>query len=300
MAITGILFALTTAFCWALVPLIYRRNMVGITFQEMNAVRAFGFTGTMILIVLATRPESLTALPSGGIFLLILGSTLLGNIIGDVLYMKTIHVLGVSKSVAITSIYPLIVTATSVLWLGESVTLKVLGGTLSIILGLNLLRRETGKDVQTSDGSSGKGFLLGVMTACCWGFSIPVTRWILLSGALDSVALNYWRSIVFLPVAWIVWTYRSALGLHPWKRVFTLTRKNWLELNAAGAIALAIGGTFLTLALKLAPASIVTPITASSPLISTMLAVLLLAEKVTGIQWVGVALIITGSTIINI
>ena len=138
------------------------------------------------------------------------------------------------------------------------------------------------------------------MTALCWGLSIPVTRWILVNGILDSVALNYWRSVIFLPATWFVWTYRSALGLHPLKRVFTLTRRNWLELNAAGAIALAIGGTFLTLALRMAPASIVTPITASSPLISTLLAVLLLGERVAGIQWMGVILIITGSAIINL
>lgn len=298
MALSGILFSLTTAFCWAVVPLIYRRNMVGITFQEMNAVRAFGFTGTMALILFVTHPEAMTALPSAGILLLILGSTILGNLTGDVLYMKTIHQIGVSKAVAITSIYPLIVTTISVIWLHESVTLKILGGTVAIITGLNLLRKETSQ--AKSHSSSGKGFLLGVLTALCWGLSIPVTRWILLNTGLDSITLNYWRGIVFLPATWFVWSYRSVLGLHPVMRVFSLTPKNWLELNAAGAIALAIGGTFLTLALKMAPASIVTPITASSPLISTLLAVALLGEKVTRRQWLGVILIITGSTIINI
>ena len=151
MALTGVLFALTTAFCWAIVPLIYRRNMVGITFQEMNAVRAFGFTGTMVVIVLLTRPGALTELPPSGILLLIIGSTILGNLTGDVLYMKTIHEIGVSRAVAITSIYPLIVTAISVLWLCESVTPQILGGTLAIIFGLNLLRRETGKDTSARE-----------------------------------------------------------------------------------------------------------------------------------------------------
>lgn len=298
MALSGILFSLITAFCWAVVPLIYRRNMVGITFQEMNAVRAFGFTGTMALILLVTRPEAMTILPSTGILLLILGSTILGNLTGDVLYMKTIQEIGVSKTVAITSVYPLIVTAVSVIWLHESITVKTLAGTVAIIVGLNFLRKETG-ETSTLKGSSGKGFLMGMLTALCWGLSIPVTRWILLNTSLDSVTLNYWRGLIFLPATWFVWSYRSVLGLHPWKRVFTLTRRNWLELNSAGAIALAIGGTFLTLALKMAPASIVTPITASSPLISTLLAVVLLGEKVTHRQWLGVILIIIGSTIIN-
>jgi drug/metabolite transporter (DMT)-like permease len=269
--------------------------MTGLSFPEVNAVRSFGYLGTMILFVLF-QGKGITLMETYA-FLLLTGSTLLGNVIGDVLYLSSIDKIGVGRAVAVTSTYPLVVTAFSAIWLKETVTVPILIGTVSVILGLNLLCKERGSGPEGNQTK--KGFFLALATALCWGISIPMTRWLLLDTGLSSMDLNFWRAIIFLPSVWILWILRCRLGYHSPRRVARLPLRTWLELNAAGAIALALGGTFLAGALQRAPASVVTPITASSPLISTLLAIVLMGEKSTRRQWAGIVLIVVGSAVIS-
>ncbi len=260
-------------------------------------MRSFGFLGTMVLLVLL-QGRGLPVPLRGLNLLLLTASTLLGNVIGDTLYLSSIAKIGVGRAVAVTSIYPLVVTSLSALWLGEKITLPVLAGTVCVVLGLNLLRKESGAD--SSVGVETKtGFILALATALCWGLSIPVTRRLLLETGLSSQDLNFWRSLIFLPAVWTFWALRCLLGFHHPRRVLEITRRSWIELNIAGAIALALGGTFLALALQRAPASVVTPITASSPLISTLLAIFFLKENSTRRQWIGIVLVVIGSTIVS-
>ena len=293
----GIVLALTTALCWAIVPLIYRRNMGDLSFPEVNAIRSFGFVGAMVLLVLFQGTGMPPAL-RGPHFLLLLAATLLGNVFGDVLYLSSIAKIGVGRAVAITSTYPLVVTVLSALWLGERITLPIAVGTVSVVAGLNLLRKGNDDD-RGHLPEAKRGFLLALATALCWGLSIPVTRWLLLETDLSSMDLNFWRSLVFFPSVWALWLLRCRLGYHRPERILALKGRSWLALNGAGALALALGGTLLALALQRAPASVVTPITASSPLVSTLLAILFLGETSTRRQWAGIVLVVVGSAIIS-
>ncbi|HPJ26844.1 MAG TPA: DMT family transporter, partial [Synergistaceae bacterium] len=140
MTIAGLFYSLLTAFCWGTVPVIYRRNMVQMPFEKMNALRSFGFLGAMGVLVYFYAPHSFLEVPLS-IIALIGGACFLGNVLGDVLYMKSIGLLGIGKASAITSISPLVVMIISMFWLGESLTPWGITGALSIIFGLNLVRR---------------------------------------------------------------------------------------------------------------------------------------------------------------
>ncbi|MCF7936002.1 MAG: DMT family transporter [Synergistales bacterium] len=295
MPLSGILFALATALCWALAPLFYRRNMAEeLPFFKMNAMRSLGFLGFMVTAVLIMHPPHLMAAP--GVIALIACGTIIGNVTGDLFYMSAIGATGVGRATGIASIYPLVVTTIAVIWLDERVTLPILTGTLAVIFGLNLLRNV--KSVGMAGADLKKGFLLALGAALCWGTSFPVSRWVMVNTDLDYITLNFWRSCAFLPAIWAVWFVKSRTLKRP-VPLFKARLVTWLEVMASGAIALAIAGLCLAAALDRAPASLVSPLTASSPLLATFLGMLLFKEEVSRRQWFGVACIVVGTVIIG-
>ncbi len=302
MTLAGLFYSLLTALCWGTVPVIYRRNMVQMPFEKMNALRSFGFLGAMVPLVAFYAPQSFLQVPLPVIGM-IAAACLVGNVLGDVLYMKSIRLLGVGKASAITSISPLVVMVISVFWLGERISLLGMAGALAIIFGLNLVRRTEGIQRRSPEEANlRKGFLLAVLTALCWGCSFPVTKWILANTAVDVASLNFWRAASFVPLSWAFWFLR-ALSIPKAERatpLCTTTRGIFLELLAAGALALALGGFFLALALERAPASLVSPLTSSYPLVAATWGLLLFKERLNRIQLFGVCSIIGGSVVISL
>jgi drug/metabolite transporter (DMT)-like permease len=112
----------------------------------------------------------------------------------------------------------------------------------------------------------------------------------------------FWRSFLLLFFVWGIWARTAWKGKTPKSalaRLRGLSRRTWFSLLAAGALSLALGGFFFALALKFAPASIVTPITASSPLLTALFARFCLKERTRPLQWAGIAMIVIGSVAVG-
>lgn len=79
-----------------------------------------------------------------------------------------------------------------------------------------------------------------------------------------------------------------------------LNQRTWLFLGAGGIVASVIGQIFFYNALKYGEASRVVPLSAGVyPLISFLLSVLLLQEKVTWVKLLGSALVISGAFLLR-
>jgi len=296
LSTTAILFSFAAAFCWAVTPLIYRRNLGGVTLYDLNALQSIGFIVAMILLALVFDPDVLLRIPSPTVIAGAAGVTLFTNLLGDVLYMASIDSMGVSFAVAVASTYPLATIVTSAAWLGEKISLPLVTGAVTIILGLNLIRR--GYSGTGTGPNLRKGFFLAITAAVLWGVSDTMIRWTIMETNVDSLTFNLWRALAFLPLAWGAWLFKSLgrpEGSYPLK---TIGLRRGAELVFVGTLSLAIAGTFVNLALQDAPASIVIPLTATSPLLSTLLAVFFFRERVVGLQWAGVFLIVVGSALV--
>ena len=292
----AILFSFAAAFCWAVAPLIYRRNFGGISLYELNAVRSIGFTGGMLFLALVFNPEVLLHIPSPTVIAGAAGVTLLANLLGDVLYMASIEAMGVSCAVAVTSTYPLVTIASSSVWLKETLSWSLVTGAIIIILGLNLIRK--GYSATEISPNLRKGFFLAIIAAVLWGVSDTMIRWAILETNVDSLTFNLWRSLAFLPLAWGTWLIKSFRGSRNRHLLEVVGFRRGVELAFVGMLSLAVAGTFVNLALQDAPASIVIPLTATSPLLSTLLAVFFFREKVFGMQWAGAFFIVVGSVLV--
>ncbi|MDO9509618.1 MAG: DMT family transporter [Thermovirgaceae bacterium] len=296
MSASAILFSFATALCWGIAPLIYRRNLGGLSPYDLNAVRSIGFTGGMVVLALIFNPDVLFRIPSTTVIASSAGIALLANLIGDFLYMASIEAMGVSFAVAVVSTFPLITIATSAIWLKEPLSVVLISGAVIIVLGLNFIRmgyseREIGPSLR-------KGFFLAATAAFLWGLSDTMIRWTILETGVDSLTFNLWRSLAFLPLAWGTWIFKN-FGKPAGKSLLeTVGFRRGVELVFVGMLSLAIAGTFVNLALKDAPASLVIPLTATSPLLSTLLAVLFFRESVSRGQWAGIFLIVIGSALV--
>ncbi len=302
MNLVGLFFTLLTAFCWGTVPVLYRRNMIEMPFEKLNALRSFGFLGTMAVMVLLEDPKSTFTTPL--YVIAIIGvACIIANVIGDVLYMKSVGLMGVGKASSITSMSPLIVMGISVLWLQETVTLLDVLGALSIILGLNIVQKVPKNSSDSTEVAAfRKGLFLAVLAAFCWGCSFPFTKWVLTNTETSPISLNFWRAFVFVPTSWAFWIFRASQM--PRREVPLLRTSSWLifwELLGAGAMALALGGFFLAKALEKSPAALVSPlVSAGMPLTAIIWGIFLFRERLNLPQCLGICCIVGGSIVISL
>lgn len=294
METAGILFALGASLCWGTVPVIYKLGMGKVLMEKMNAIRSFGFLGSSLIIFWLSGEGSM----EGASWVILVGlasAVLLANVAGDLLFFIGIDAIGVGKATAVTCSYPLFVTVISVALLGESVTVMTLSATIAVIAGLVLLRSRSIAQVEGS-GATLKGLAASLGAAFLWGGSLVVTRWAVLESDLGPAALNLWRALFFMPISWGWWScqYLSMDGKDR-PDFFRTDGKSWIALVLAGALALSIGGFSITKAMMLAPASLVSPIAATSPLIAAIWGRVLFSERLSLSQLLGVVLIIAGS-----
>jgi drug/metabolite transporter (DMT)-like permease len=310
MTLAGLLLCAGTAICWASSPLLLREGMKSFSYQEINAVRSLGFLGGSIVVLLTLLGTSATFPTSPFLLGVVFCNVLLGNILGDVAYFAAIKNIGVSRAVAISSAYPLVVTAVSWLWLGEHITLHVLAGTVCIVLGLVFLRME-GHDREQPQATT-KGFLLSILAALCWGIGIPISKWLISSAGMDPAAFNFLRALMLVLLTWGIWL-SSAKGRREAKNFLSRPTSRGdnavspgkplalrhLSVVLAGVVGLSLGGVLFTLSLQTAPVSLVTPITATSPFLTALFSFFVLREPTRAVQWAGIAFIVGGSAAIG-
>ena len=295
MYVLWILMSALTACCWAASPILLKRGMDGLSFLEVNAIRSIGSFGVLLTITLATDPAFLVWSAPSVFFLVILANTVFGNIVGDILYFAAIRHLGVSRAVPITSSYPLIVTAVSAFFFGESVTWNIILGTVLVILGVVLLRFEVAGGDRPA--MAARGFLCALGAALAWGFTVPLTKYLLLQG-IPGITIAFWRSVFLVGCTWIHWgigTARADRG-----RIARVSPRAARAIVGAGACGLGVGVFTFPKAVTLIPLSIVTPITGTSPLLTALFGIFVMREQSTAAQWTGIALIVAGSVAVGL
>jgi len=293
--LAGVLYCCAAAVFWALGPVFLKKGLSFLDHTEMAASRTIGFAlASLLFCILDPNAYILWRFPSR-LLLFVFLNILVGNVIGDLCYFRSLELIGVSKAVGTTSCYPLFVTVISFFWLGESVTLPLVLGTAVMIAGLLMLksggRKAAGAGPETA---SWKGFLLALVAAFCWAAVMVLQKWLLSVHDLPAASITLWRALFLFAVSWGIWEWRTRK--EPEKRLHLLRapRKIWAYALAAGTFGLAAGGYVFALAIQIIPVSVATPITATSPLIAAGMGVVLFHESMRPVQWAGILCILGG------
>lgn len=210
MYLAGVLYCCAAAVFWALGPVFLKKGLAFLDHTEMSASRTIGFAAaSLIFCIFDPNAFILWRFPSR-LLLFVFLNILVGNVLGDLCYFKSLELIGVSRAVGTTCCYPLFVTAISFFWLGESVTLPLVLGTGVMIAGLFMLksggRKAPGAAPETA---SWKGFLLALAAAFCWAAVMVLQKWLLSVHDLPAASITLWRALFLFAVSWGIWAWRT-------------------------------------------------------------------------------------------
>lgn len=281
----GELLAVLAAFCWAAGNSIYRKGLDTTDPWSGNLMRmtlaSIGFL--VLMVVKGTLVDAIQNVNTSIAAWLII-SAFTALVLGDYLLLKSLKNIGVSRTVPISSTYPLFIVVWSALFFGRKTSVSVIIGTLLIIGAIKFISepRTTIPDTY----SYTKGVVIALCAAVCWSISIVILDHLTLFLPSEAVAgFRFFVSAVML----------SAIVSHSG---FFWDRNSLLWIGMGGALVLIISNYAFVEAIRMAGSATVAPITAVYPVISVFLAAVFLKEKLTLKVLVGTFLSVTGILII--
>jgi drug/metabolite transporter (DMT)-like permease len=135
----GAVYALGSAFFWALNSYLVRRYASFCSMVTINAVR-ISVSGLVLLVVSLGGPvrAELAALTLTT-WVLMVSSTILAAGIGDSIFFECARILGLGRAMTLAMTYPLMAAALAAVFLGEAITMPQLLGATVTLAGLALI-----------------------------------------------------------------------------------------------------------------------------------------------------------------
>lgn len=231
--------------------------------------------------------------------------------LGDFFSLIAMKNVDISITQPISSIYPIITTFILLVFALEVITILIVVGTILNVLGVLVIsyftnrkskknffehsvdKKEDGKDF------TAKGITFSLLAASFWGFTIIMTKLLLLDPHVKVVSVLAIRNGLMVLSMFIV-SYVTALknGLEI-KQEFFPSYRDSLILMLGGIVMWAIGGVSFFTAVNIIGAGRSTPISAISPFVVLLLSGIFLKEKIKYVQIFGVLLIVIGSILLS-
>ncbi|MEM3088021.1 MAG: DMT family transporter, partial [Candidatus Bathyarchaeia archaeon] len=253
----GELAALGAAICWAISAVLYKTGMTDLDPIQVNLIRSAPAAVFTLLLFwalngwwsnpFAMEPHALVYVAVG---------VLLGLGVGDCAYFSSLRKIGVSRAVPLTSTYPLFMIPISVFLLHEQLVLTVGVGTIAIVVGTWLVSTPNEGNNSTPRGNLKIGVALALFAAVVWAMGFYFFK--LALNVADVFMACAARLLILIPVV-VLLTYT----IRPRKQVSSRT---YVLLGLAGIVALGVGGTLVYYGLKIATATVVVPLSATTPL----------------------------------
>jgi len=292
----GEVYAIASAFWWALSSTLVKSQTEKISIVLMGALRTVPalliywsllvFTGKSgVLLELSLRSWAFLA-----------GATVLGLVIGDLIYFESMKYIGLSRALPLSTTYPFFTIILAFSFLDERITWSIVGGAVLIVGGALLLAfprgmRSARQGIDTEARQSNlKGVTLALGAAALWG-----TSTVLLRQGLEGVEVtvaNTVRLSILAPVLWVLAARRKEL--HTLGRY---TRGEGLKtlgvVTLTGVIGMSLGTFAYLAAVQRAGAARTSVLTSAMPLFGVPFS-LLLGEKLTARAVMGTLLTISG------
>lgn len=286
----GEISALGSAFCAAVGGTFFKSQMRQVNAIVINFWR-FGFAAVFLIVILFFTHGFNDLIHISWITLIyLLASTFLALVMGETFYLKSLSLIGLSRSIAISGIYPFFTMILAVLFLGESLTWFIALGAILVVNGVYLMtssfkRRVSGSAVFFSEDYR-KGVLLAIMAALFWACSVIFLKLVIRD--MSMLAINVIR---FPLAALLLWIFI------PRTNVFRVIRKqprSVAVIAIGGILDMGLGGLLFLFALQHAGAVRTTILTSVSPFFAAPLSIAFLKEKVTLKVFLGILLTIAG------
>ena len=135
-----VILLVITVLLWGSSPILERIGLAKIEPMTAVAIRSFAITIVLAMVMTLTgRIKDLIAVDIKGLLIFALSGVLSG-LLGMWTYFEALKLQPASKIVPIAATYPLVTVLLSILILKEGVTLARILGTISIIMGIWLVK----------------------------------------------------------------------------------------------------------------------------------------------------------------
>lgn len=275
-SLIGVLFALTSAFIWGTTTIIARvflNNRGGLT---LNILRLL-ISGPFYLVILLFAGFPTLTLSLTIVFIL---SSLAGFVIGDYFFFSAMKIMGVSRSVLLATMYPLWVIVLGFFLLGRTITPYILSGAAFIILAVAIVVFKK-EEIQLNF----VGVIFVVIAQFLWALAVISIDWLLED--IPVLQVTGMRIIFGATIS----LFLLPIGI---EEIKNLKIKEWVFAALIAILGTVVAQYTFTMAIDLAGSSIAAPVAETNPLIATILAKLLLQERVTPKLFLAVLLTVVG------
>lgn len=202
-------------------------------------------------------------------------------------YFYAVSMENISLAGTILATYPAATVFFSIIFLGERLTTNQLFFSLIILLGVVLI----GLPEKLRGFKLEKWFVFAVLVSLLVGFADFLAK-----GVVNQTAMgDYFMLYAMATIPGLLLAYFVDKKGRVWPR---LKGKFWL-LALMGALGMEVGNVFFFTAFSKGPASLVSPFVSSYQVITVILAIIFLKEKLRKVQALGVALAVLGIILIG-
>lgn len=288
----GAATALASSALWALTSVLLASQSGRLRPLVMSAIRSL--TASLMLIGLLIATAGLVQLKEMTLItgLSMMGSGIIGQAVGDTLYINALGYLGVSRTFPITnSAYPFITFLLAVLLLGEPLTWTLpIGGAL-IVAGITWIVLEQRRVDAQADVKvelvRGVAFALAAATA--WA---TATIWLRgQQGDLNALGAASLRIPAASVAVWATIAMTRGRGEQPLRQ---LTPRGIAIVALAGVLGTGLGSILFIYSVDEIGAAKTAFLTTSAPVFALPMGVLFLSEKLTPRVLIGTAITIAG------
>lgn len=283
--ISGEMYAIAAAICWSMAAVFYKK---GIWAGAIPAVLVRTFFAMLFLLILffILRGGIFEFTLMGFIFLNLGG--LFRLILGGAAYMKGLENISVSRFIPILFTFPLLTILLSIILLKENIRFEVIGGTFLIVIGIWIL--SSGKGT-IGEKNIKLGVSMAILAAFLYAFSIVATK----IGLKDVDPFQSALISMPVPLALLYLYYSKKNGA---MTIFKLKKEAYLILGLGGIVGMGFGSYFFFVSLTMIGAAKATGLAAITPVLSSLIALFTLNEKINFALIIGTLATIAGIWII--
>ena len=286
---SGETYAMACAFLWALSSALIKSQTDKMHIVTLGALRTVpAVLLYWVLLILSDGVDQMLHLPVRT-WAFLIGSAIIGLVIGDLLYLASMKLIGLSRALPLSTTYPFFTIVLAVLFLDEKLGWAIGAGALLIGAGAYLLAVPKAAE-RAHDGVTRRanraGTAMAILAAMCWGAGTILARMGL--EGIDVAVANAIRlsvlTIVFFAMSFRLDTIGQIRrhGLGSLGIVFT-----------AGIVGAGLGTYAFLTAVQRAGAARTSILTATTPLFGVPFS-LVLKEKLSVRKVVGTILTVLG------
>lgn len=283
--VLGIFAALLSAFSWASATILVRTGLKKLSPVGANILRLYVASTIFLTIFALTGNLGVFRLPVKLLALAFI-SAQFGFVIGDYFYFGALKRMGVSRTVPITSTYPLWTILWAILFLGKKVEPHVIIGAVLVVLAIIVVKR-----AEEEEHTDRLGFVFAFLAPISWSIAITIMEH--LSSSIPTIQLAGVR-IVFASLG--ISAFLPKYG----REVRGVSRREVAVLAGAAVLGLVLGQYLFVYSVTLVGSPIAAPVSAINPVIASLLAVVLLGEKPNAKIFEGLALAVLGVVLISL